>query len=61
MDTFSPDIRSDPLFKGFNAQLKLIEFNCSLAYGTISDPQNVDKTAEEITRDVYKRKALCGC
>lgn len=48
MDTFSPDIRSDPLFKGFNAQLKLIEFNCSLAYGTISDPQNVDKTAEEI-------------
>ena len=48
MDTFSPDIRSDPLFKGFNAQLKLIEFNCSLAYGTLSDPQNVDKTAEEI-------------
>lgn len=48
IETFSPDIRSDPMFQGFNAQLKLIEFNCSLAYGTLSDPQNVDKTAEEI-------------
>ena len=28
--------------------LKRIEFNCNLAYGTLSDPQNVDKTAEEV-------------
>ena len=28
--------------------LKRIEFQCGLAYGTLSDPQNVDKTAEEI-------------
>ena len=48
LDVFSPDIRSEPLFKGFNEQLRLIEFNCCLAYGTLSDPQNVDKTAEEI-------------
>lgn len=48
IDTFSPEIRDTPLFNGFNNQLKLVEFNCSLAYGTLSDPQNVDKTATEI-------------
>lgn len=48
LDVFSPEIRSEPLFKGFNEQLRLIEFNCCLAYGTLSDPQNVDRTAEEI-------------
>lgn len=34
--------------KGLDAMLKRIEFQCGLAYGTLSDPQNVDKTAEEI-------------
>ena len=34
--------------KGLDKILKRIEFNCNLAYGTLSDPQNVDKTAEEI-------------
>lgn len=48
IDTFSPVIRDTALFNGFNNQLKLIEFNCSLAYGTLSDPQNIDKTATEI-------------
>lgn len=48
IDTFSPDIRDTALFSGFNNQLKLVEFNCCLAYGTLSDPQSVDKTATEI-------------
>jgi len=48
MDAYSPDIRDVSLFNGFNNQLKRIEFNCSLAYGTLSDPQNIDKTATEI-------------
>ena len=48
MDTFSPTIRDASLFNGFNNQLKLVEFACCLAYGTLSDPQNVDKTATEI-------------
>ena len=48
IDTFSPEIRDTALFNGFNNQLKLIEFNCCLAYGTLSDPQSVDKTATEI-------------
>lgn len=45
---FSPAIRTSPYFDAFNGILRRIEFNCNLAYGTISDPQNVDKTAEEI-------------
>lgn len=48
LDVFSPDIRDQSLFNGFNNQLRLVEFNCNLAYGTLSDPNNVDKTAEEI-------------
>lgn len=45
---FSPEIRDTALFNGLDKLLKRIEFNCNLAYGTLSDPQNVDKTAEEI-------------
>lgn len=48
IDTFSPAIRDTALFNGFNNQLKLVEFNCNLAYGTLSDPQSIDKTATEI-------------
>lgn len=48
IEVYSPDIRSSAYFEGFNAQLRLIEFDCSLAYGTISDPQAVDKTATEV-------------
>lgn len=48
IETFSPDIRSSSLFEGYNNQLRMIEFACSLAYGTISDPNNIDKTATEI-------------
>lgn len=48
LEVFSPAIRDEPLFNGFNNMLKRIEFQCGLAYGTLSDPQNVDKTAEEI-------------
>lgn len=48
IDTYSPQIRSKELYEGWNNQLRLIEFSCSLAYGTLSNPQNVDKTAEEV-------------
>lgn len=48
LDTFSPDIRDQSYYNGLNKQLRLIEFNCNLAYGTLSDPNNIDKTAEEI-------------
>lgn len=45
---YNPAIRDTSLFNGLDKLLKRIEFNCNLAYGTLSDPQNVDKTAEEI-------------
>lgn len=48
LDVFSPEIRDAAYYNGLNHQLRLVEFNCSLAYGTLSDPNNVDKTAEEI-------------
>lgn len=45
---FSPEIRDSSYFNYFNRILQRIEFNCGLAYGTLSDPQTVEKTAEEI-------------
>ena len=48
IDVYSPEIRTSQYLEGFNAQLRLIEFACNLAYGTLSDPNTVDKTAEEI-------------
>lgn len=47
-EVFSPEIRDSSLFNGLNKILQRIEFNCGLAYGTLSDPQIVEKTAEEI-------------
>ncbi len=48
LDVFSPDIRDESYFHGYNQQLRRIEFDCGLAYGTLSDVQEVEKTAEEI-------------
>lgn len=47
-EVFSPALRDESIKRGFNAILQRIEFACGLAYGTLSDPQTVDKTAEEI-------------
>ena len=48
IETFSPEIRDTSLFSGLNRIFQRIEFNCGLAYGTLSDISNVEKTAEEI-------------
>ncbi|MDE5583222.1 MAG: phage capsid protein [Ruminococcus sp.] len=45
---FSPEIRDSAEFNYLNRILQRIEFNVGLAYGTLSDPQTVEKTAEEI-------------
>lgn len=47
-EVFSPSLRDTSLFNGLDKLLKRIEFNCYLSYGTLSDPQSVEKTAEEI-------------
>lgn len=58
---FSPEIRDNPLFNGLNQLLRRIEFNCGLSYGTLSDPQNVDKTAEEIKSSKQRSyHAICS-
>lgn len=48
MTTFAPNLRDESYWKGLNKILQRIEFQCGLAYGTLSDVQMVDKTAEEI-------------
>lgn len=47
-NVYSPEIRDESFFNGYNRIVQKIEFNSGLAYGTLSDPQVVDKTAEEI-------------
>lgn len=47
-NVYSPAIRDESFYNGFNHIMQRVEFNSGLAYGTLSDPQNVDKTAEEI-------------
>lgn len=44
----NPEIRDEPLYRGFQRILQRIEYNVGLAFGTISDPQSVEKTATEI-------------
>jgi A118 family predicted phage portal protein len=48
MDTFSPAIRDASLFNGMNEILRRIEFTCGLAYGTLSNVQDVPQTATQI-------------
>lgn len=45
---WTPEFREAAIKSGLNTILQRIEFNCGLAYGTLSDPQSVDKTATEI-------------
>lgn len=47
-EDYTPELRDASILNGLNAIIRKIEFNCGLAYGTLSDVQDVDKTAEEI-------------
>lgn len=47
-EDWTPNLREENILRGLDAILKRIEFQCGLAYGTLSDPQTVDKTATEI-------------
>ncbi|MEE0963939.1 MAG: phage capsid protein [Ruminococcus bromii] len=47
-EVFNPNLRDENYARGLNEILRRTEWNCSLAYGTLSNPENVDKTAEEI-------------
>lgn len=45
---FSPDLRNAGFYDGLQAILRRIEFNVGLAYGDLSDPTTVEKTATEV-------------
>lgn len=45
---WTPTLRETELANGLSRIFRQIEFNCGLAYGTLSDVQDSDKTAEEI-------------
>lgn len=45
---FTPEVRDESFIRGLNKIKQEIEFQCQLAYGTLSDPNTVDKTATEI-------------
>lgn len=47
-EEWSPTLREVNILNGLDAILKKIEFNCGLAYGTLSDPNIVAATATEI-------------
>lgn len=46
-EVFAPAFRDVSLLNGFNAILRQIETQCGLAFGTLSDVQQVEKTATE--------------
>ena len=45
---WSPTLREVSILNGLEAILRKIEFSCGLAYGTLSNPQTIDKTATEL-------------
>jgi len=55
---WTPTLREQNILAGLNAILKRIEFVTSLAYGTLSDPNLVDKTATEIVSQKQRSYAL---
>lgn len=57
---FSPAFRDDPLYNGFQRILQRIEFNVGLSYGTLSDPQSVEKTATEVLASKHRQYVTEG-
>ena len=53
-----PQIRDEAIYRGFQNTLRRIEFNVGLAYGDISDPQTIEKTATEIRNSKQRKYVL---
>ena len=54
---FAPALRDESFARGMNTMLKQIEMQVGLAYGTLSDPQDVAKTATEI--NASRQRSYC--
>lgn len=61
IDIYSPEIRDTSLYNGLNQILRRIEFNCGLAYGTLSDINETDKTATEIKASKQRSYSTVKC
>lgn len=48
LDPYAPSFRDQSLYNGLNKMIQRVEFLCGLAYGTLSEPSQVDKTATEV-------------
>lgn len=59
-DPFSPEFRNEPIYRGFQNILQRIEYNVGLAFGTISEPQSVEKTATEILATKNRQRITVG-
>lgn len=57
-EDWSPTFRQVELLAGLDAILKRIEFAVGLAYGTLSDPASVEKTATEIAASKQRTYAM---
>ena len=55
---YSPKIRDEAYLRGLDKYKKEVEFACDLAYGTISDPASIEKTATEINGSKQKSYAV---
>lgn len=55
---YSPEIRDEAYLRGLDKYKKEVEFACDLAYGTISDPASIEKTATEIRGSKQKSYAV---
>lgn len=47
-NVFSPEIRENPLFNGLNEYYRQVEIQCHLEHGTLSKPEEMQKTATEM-------------
>lgn len=59
-EPFSPEFRNDPIYQGFQYIIQRIEYNVGLSFGTISDPQSVEKTATEILAAKNRQRITVG-
>lgn len=59
-EQFSPEFRDDAIYRGFQRTLQRIEYNVGLSFGTISDPQSVEKTATEILAAKNRQRITVG-
>ena len=54
LQAYSPEIRDSSMFNGLNKLFREVESLCGLAYGTISDVNEVERTATEVKSSKHR-------